>query len=293
VMAYGYRLCLSRAKGRIPIEEPPDYDPAYWELGRRYFQVVGDRHPAGRFLGLEQNLPGGKCDANSLGPVSLNVLDGSARHWAGADQAQRERIRRRHESHARGFLWFLASDDAVPVAVRREMREWGFAPDEFPDTGHIPHQLYVREARRMSGEVVLSEHDLRRGSFPRDTVAVGSYHIDIREVQRNWIWAWEHPDPEAHVVSEGYLSVRVPRYGIPYRAMLPRRDQCENLLVPVCLSASHVAFASIRMEPQFEMLGQAAGLAAAQACRRGIRVHDIDVEALQERLRDQGAVLST
>jgi hypothetical protein len=292
VMAYGYRLCLSRGKDRVPFEEPPDYDPAYWEVGRRLFDVIGDRYPAGRFIGLEQNLPHGKCDANSLGPVSLNVLDGSARHWAGADLEHREILRSRHESHARGFLWFLSSDERVPSRVRREIRQWGFAPDEFADTGHIPHQLYVREARRMVGEVVVTEHDLRGAAFPADVIAVGSYHIDIREVQRSWIWAWEHPAPQAHVVNEGYLSVRVPRYGIPYRAMLPRREHCENLIVPVCIAASHVAFASIRMEPQFEMLGHAAGLAAAQACRRGIPMHDIDVDALQERLRGQGAVLS-
>lgn len=292
VMSYGYRLCLSSAADRIPFTEPADYDPAYWELGRRYLAVGGAAEPAGRWLGLETNLPGGKCDANSLGPVSLSVLDGSARHWATADAAGRAAIAAAHEAHARSFLWFLSSDPEVPASIRAELRGWGFAPDEFVDTGHVPHQLYVREARRLVGEVVLTERDLRRGLVPDDTVALGSYHLDIREVQRSWIWAWEHPDPQAHVVSEGYLSVAVPPYGIPYRALLPRREEAGNLLAAVCVSASHVAFSSIRMEPQYQMIGQAAGTAAALAVRSGRAVHDVDVPALRERLVADGAILT-
>lgn len=291
VMSYGYRLCLSGGADRIPFTEPDGYDHAYWELGRRYLAVGGASEPAGRWLGLEPNLPGGKCDANSLGPVSLSVLDGSARHWATADAAGRAAIAAAHEAHARSFLWFLSSDPAVPVSIRAEMRGWGFAPDEFADTGHVPHQLYVREARRLVGETVLTEADLRRGLVPDDTIALGSYHLDIREVQRSWIWAWEHPDPEAHVVSEGYLSVAVPAYGIPYRALLPRQEEAVNLLAAVCVSASHVAFSSIRMEPQYQMLGQAAGTAAALAVRSGVPVHDVDVTRLREHLAAAGAIL--
>jgi hypothetical protein len=291
VMSYGYRLCLSSAADRIPFTEPDGYDPAYWELGRRYLAVGGADEPAGRWLGLEPNLPGGKCDANSLGPVSLSVLDGSARHWATGDAAARAQIAAAHETHARSFLWFLSSDAEVPASIRAEMSRWGFARDEFADTGYVPHQLYVREARRLQGEVVLTEADLRAGLVPDDTIALGSYHLDIREVQRSWIWAWEHPDPEAHVVSEGYLSVAVPVYGIPYRALLPRREDAENLLAAVCVSASHVAFSSIRMEPQYQMLGQAAGTAAALAVRSGVAVHDLDAGVLRERLAENGAVL--
>lgn len=291
VMAYGYRLCLTTAPDRVEITEPEGYDPAYWEVGRRAMARLGER-PAGWFLGLEQNLPGGKCDANSLGPASLSVLDGSARDWAEGDPATRERIRAHHERHARSFLWFLRSDPAVPRAVREEMARWGYAADEFADTGHIPHQLYVREARRLVGETVLTEHDLRAGATPSDTIALGSYHLDIREVQRTWVTAWEHPDPEHHVVNEGYLSVRVPIYGIGYGSLLPRREEVANVLAAVCVSASHVAFSSIRMEPQFQMLGEAAGTAAALATRRGVGVHDLDVTLLQDHLRSRGATLS-
>jgi len=291
VMSFGYRVCLTTARDRVPFERPADYDEAYWELGRRYFSTcVGDDR-AGRFIGLEENLPGGKCDGNSLGPFSLSVLDGAAWEYPAATPARREELRRHHERHTRGFLWFLSTDASVPAHIRTEMARWGWPADEFVDTGQLPHQLYVREARRMQSDLVLTEHDLVAGRRFDDTIALGSYHIDIREVQRTWQWAWEHPDPEAHVVSEGYLSVAVPAYGIPYRALLPRREECANLLAAVCVSASHVAFSSLRMEPQYQMLGQAAGAAAALAVATGRSVHEIDVALLQSRLRESGAVL--
>jgi hypothetical protein len=144
----------------------------------------------------------------------------------------------------------------------------------------------------MRARVVLTEHDLRAGLIPSDVIALGSYHLDIREIQRTWDWVYEHPAPIAMVITEGYLSVPVPVYGIGYAALTPRRDECENLLVAVCVSASHVAFSSIRMEPQYQMLGHAAGVAAAMAARRGRAVQDIDVSSLQDALRDGGAILS-
>ncbi|MFD5214026.1 FAD-dependent oxidoreductase [Microbacterium sp. NPDC058345] len=295
VMSYGYRVCLSQAPDRIPFRRRGGYDDAHWELGRRLFADAarrGDVHPAGRYIGLEPNLPGGKADGNSLGPFSLSVLDGSAWDYPLADPAGRERIRRHHRHHAEDLLWFLANDPAVPASIRHEMQRWGLPADEFADTGHLPHQLYVREARRMVAGTVLTEHDLRAGRVPQDVIALGSYHLDVREVQRSWQWVYEHPDPIAMVVTEGYLSVRVPVYGIGYRALTPRRAECENVLAAVCVSASHVAFSSIRMEPQYQMLGHAAGTAAAMAARDDGVVQDVDVAQLQERLRDAGAVLA-
>ncbi|WP_309127259.1 FAD-dependent oxidoreductase [Microbacterium sp.] len=295
VMSYGYRVCLSQAADRIPFRRRDGYDDEHWELGRRIFadaQRRGDVHPAGRYIGLEPNLPGGKADGNSLGPFSLSVLDGSAWEYPLADAAGRERIRLHHLHHAEDLLWFLSNDPGVPASIRHGMQRWGLPADEFTDTGHLPHQLYVREARRMVADTVLTEHDLRAGRIPHDVIALGSYHLDIREVQRTWRWVHEHPDPIAMVVTEGYLSVRVPVYGIGYGALTPRRDECVNVLAAVCVSASHVAFSSIRMEPQYQMLGQAAGTAAASAARRDAAVQDVDVSQLQDRLRDAGAVLS-
>ena len=295
VMSYGYRVCLSQAADRIPFERRPGYDDAQWELGRRYFADLarrGDVRDAGWYLGLEPNLPGGKADGNSLGPYSLSVLDGSAWEYPGAGHAERERLRLHHLHHTADFLWFLSHDPAVPATIRRELSTWGLPSDEFAGTGHLPHQLYVREARRMQGSTIITEHDLRRGGVPHDVVALGSYHIDIREVQRTWHWVFEHPRPLAMVFSEGYLSVPVPIYGIGLSALLPRREECANLIVPVCVSASHVAFASIRMEPQYQMLGQAAGTAAGLAVRHGRDLHDLDVDGLQDALRADGAVLA-
>ncbi|MFE5291877.1 FAD-dependent oxidoreductase [Isoptericola sp. NPDC056618] len=296
VMAYGYRVCLSSAPDRVPFDAPEDDDPAYYELGRRLFRRwARDRVevPAGRLVGLEPNLPGGLADGNSLGPFSLNVLDGSASAYPDGDAATRAAITEHHRRHTRGMLHFLAHDPEVPAAVRAEMQRWGYAPREFADTGHLPHQLYVREARRMVGATVLTEADLRAGVVPADTVALGSYHLDVREVQRSWRWVHEHPRPIGMVFTEGYLSVPVPRYGIPYQALLPRREDCANLVVPVCLSASHVAFSSIRMEPQYQMLGHAAGIAAAHAARRDGLVHDVPVANLRRSLEETGQVLTT
>lgn len=295
VMSYGYRVCLTTADDRIPFARPPGYDEEYWELGRRLFahwEKEGIRMPAGRMIGLEQNLPGGKSDGNSLGPFSLSVLDGAAWEYPLATPERREELRLQHVRHAQGFLYFLSNDPAVPQQIRTELRRWGLPADEFADTGHLPHQLYVREARRMVGEYVLTEHDLLESRRHPDVIALGSYHIDVREVQRAWRWVYEHPQPLGMVFTEGYLSVPVAPYPIPYRSLLPREEDCDNLLVPVCVSASHVAFSSIRMEVQYQMLGAAAGLAAAMSVARDVSVHAVDVAALQHRLREAGQVLA-
>ncbi|WP_431219426.1 FAD-dependent oxidoreductase [Leifsonia xyli] len=291
VMSYGYRVCLTTAADRIPFERPADYDEEYWELARRLFdrdRRAGVERRAGGMLGLEPNLPGGMADGNSLGPLSLSVLDGSAWEYPDASPQRREELRRHHESHTRGFLYFLSHDPEVPRTIRQELSRWGLPRGEFADTGHLPHQLYVREARRMVGERVLTEHDLLAGVVPADTVALGSYHIDVREVQRVWRWVYEHPEPIGTVFTEGYLSVPVPVYGIPYAALTPKREDAANLLVPVCLSASAVAFASVRMEPQYMMLGQAAGVAAALAASAGRPVQDVPLGLLTDRLRTGG-----
>jgi hypothetical protein len=296
VMAYGYRVCLTQAADRIPFERRAGYDPAEWELARRWFAVLrtgGVEVSAGDVIGLVPNLPNAKCDGNSIGPLSLSLLDGTNWAYPDADPTERERIRRRHEDYTRDFLWFMTTDPDVPRSVRDGLAAWGLPVDEFTDTGGLPHQLYVREARRMRGEYVLTQHDLLpRPAAQYDSVAMGSYHIDVRELQRTWSVAYEHPDPVASVFNEGYLSVGVAPYQIPYRCIVPRYDDCRNLLVPVCLSASHVAFASVRMEVQYEMLGQAAGLAAAQAVATARAVQQIDVRRLQDDLHAAGAVLA-
>jgi hypothetical protein len=264
LQAYQFRVCLTDRPDRIPFDEPEGYDEADFELLRRYLEAV----PDGPVLGLVHDLlPNGKCDVNSIGPFSLNLLDGSNRGYPDGTDEERAAIRDRHLRYAQGLLYFLAQ-------AREDVAAWGLCPDEFEDTGGWPHQLYVRDGRRMLGDYVLTEHDLVEGRPHDDVAATGSYNIDIREIERTWRYLPEYARVAA-VFNEGYLSVAVPPYPIPYRCLTPRREDAQNLLVPVCLSASHVAFGSVRMEPTLMMLGEAAGSAAAEAARRGVPVQDV------------------
>jgi hypothetical protein len=267
LQAYAFRVCLTdRPENQLPLEPPDDYDPAEFELLRRYLEAV----PGGAVLGLVHDLlPNGKCDVNSIGPFSLNLLDGSNRGYPDGTDEERAAIRERHLRYTQALLYFLG------------LTQWGLCADEFADTGGWPHQLYIRDGRRMLGAYVLTEHDLVGARPHADAVGMGSYNIDIREVERTWRYLPEY-DRTAAVFNEGYLSIAVPPYPIPYRSLTPRREDADNLLVPVCLSASHVAFGSVRMEPTLMLLGQAAGAAAAQAARRGVAVQDVDVAALRE-----------
>jgi len=283
VQAYAFRVCLTTGERRIELTEPDGYDESEFELLDRLLAVVD--YELFDLLGLVPNLlPNEKCDVNSIGPFSLNVLDGSNRDYPDGDAATRERVRAHHLGYTKRFLWFLATRfDA--------MHAWGLCPDEFVDAGGWPHQLYVRDARRMIGAHVLREQEVRTGRRPDDTIALGSYNIDVREIERTWRALPEYTREDA-VFNEGYLSVAVPAYGIPYRSLTPPTGVATNLLVPVCLSASHVAFGSVRMEPTLMLLGQAAGLGAAQAARRNVAVQEVDVRELQEALRREGQILA-
>jgi hypothetical protein len=290
--SYCYRLCLTEdPEQRVPFPEPPGYDPDRYLLVRRYLAALGDSAVPRDFMGLGR-LPNGKLDINSDGPVSTNLL-GASWGYAEADADRRREIAGEHRQWAQGLLFFLSNDASVPESLRRRMRRLGIPADEFPRTGHWPPQLYVREARRMVGEQILTQRDVQAGPDQRvpDAIGMGGYNIDIREVQ--WVAApiSRFPDVHAEVLTEGYLSVPVDPYPVPYRALLPRRDECANLLVSACVSASHVAFASFRMEPQFMIAGHAAGVAAALAVDTDTSLHDIDVSRLQTILRAQGQVL--
>jgi hypothetical protein len=279
LQAYGYRVCLTdHEENARPFEPPADYDEGEFELLGRYLDVAGDTTPLGLVRDL---LPNGKCDVNSIGPFSLNVLDGSNRRYPDGDEATREGVREHHRRYTQGFLFYLSERGLLPG--------WGFAADEFD--GGLPHQLYVRDGRRMLGSHVLCEQELVDAAPQDDVVALGSYNIDIREIERTWRYLPEYTRTAA-VFNEGYLSIAVSPYPIPFSSLIPQREDAENLLVPLCLSASHVAFGSVRMEPTLMLLGQAAGIAAAQAARREVAVQDVDVVALQEALREEGQVLA-
>lgn len=271
LQAYQLRLCLTDdLDNQLPLEEPLSYDPERFEALRRYLQLLGDKVSASRLIGLVPGLlPGSKCDVNSIGPFSLNVLDGTNRGYPEGDKVARAAIYEHHRRYSHELLWFLRTGDGVPESVRGEVRRWSLCADEFVPNGGWPHQMYVREARRLVGRYVLTEHDLLRpGPQPDDVAAYGSYNIDIREVQRTWRYLPEYT-PQPALFNEGYLSLPVAPYPIPLRCLLPQPGEVDNLFVPVCCSASQVAYGSVRTEPTLMALGEAAGREAASWARAG------------------------
>ena len=288
--AYCFRLCLTdQPHNQIPISKPENYNPDDYELLRRYFIAGGDRVRG--VLGMKR-LPNGKCDLNSTGPVSTNLL-GAAWEYPEATPQRRREIWDQHLRWAHGLLWFLQTDSSVPAKHRNVARRWGLCKDEFTDTGGWPHQLYIREGRRMLGEVVVTQHDLETRRSKPDSIGMCGYNIDIREVQWASIRVFHFPKADDEVFMEGYVSQPVKPWQIPYRALTPKAAECENLLVPVCASMSTIAFASFRMEPGYMIAGHSAGVAAALAVIRHSPVQEVDISVLQNKLRKQNQILAT
>jgi hypothetical protein len=294
VQAYCFRLIMTNVpENRVAITKPEGYDPARYELLRRYLKVrkpktLGETGVFGPGI----NLPNGKAEINSGGPISTNLYDGSNWPYPDADYPQRDRIWQDHLQYTHGLLYFVGNDPGIPENIRREAQQWGLCKDEFADTGHWPHQLYVRVARRMLGQYVMTQHDLEKDTVKYDGIGMGSYNIDVRHVQRTFQWISRFPELRGETFNEGYLSIPVAPYEIPYRALVPKYEQCTNLLVPVCVSSSNLAYASIRMEPQYMIMGHAAGVAAALAGKGQLPVQQVDIAALRQKLRAQGQVLS-
>jgi hypothetical protein len=185
--------------------------------------------------------------------------------------------------YVQGLFYFLANDPAVPKSLRDEVSNWGLPRDEYVDLNHWPHQLYIREARRMVGDFVMTQKDLQTELTKPDAIGMGSYNSDSHNLHR-------FVNERGFVENEGDMQVPVTPYQMPFRVMLPKKAEATNLLVPVAFSASHVAYSSLRMEPQYMILGHAAGVAAALASASGRAVQDVDVEELQTKLREQGAM---
>ncbi|MCC6487256.1 MAG: FAD-dependent oxidoreductase [Candidatus Hydrogenedentes bacterium] len=290
VQAYNFRLCLTnRESNRLPFPKPEGYDPARYELLKRYLTAYPDLRVEN--IMIPSPMPEDKTDVNNNGAISTDYIGGSW-EYPEADYARRAEIWKATLQYIQGFLYFIANDPSVPPALQAEMNTWGLSADEFQDTDHWPHQMYIREARRMIGEYVMHQQDLQTERTKEDSIGMGSYNSDSHHVQRvparpNVEFAGDAPA----VVNEGDMQVPVQPYEIAYRALTPKRAEAENLLVPVCCSASHVAYSSIRMEPQYMIMGQACGMAAALALRDGVPVQDVPVAALRERLSAQGQVL--
>jgi hypothetical protein len=287
VQAYNFRLCMTKtADNRVPWPKPPGYDPSRYELLARYLPVLErtlDRPLAINDVMKADVLQNGKTDTNNNGAFSTDFIGGSYDYPDGR-YAARARIRQAHVGYIQGFLFFLATDDRVPASLSAEMKAWGLCRDEFTDNDHWPYQLYVREARRMIGEYVMSQRDIQTELTKPDAIGMGSYNSDSHNVQRR-------PTADgAAVENEGDMQVPVTPYQIPYRVILPKRAQATNLLVPVCFSATHVAYSTLRMEPQYMIIGHAAGVAAKLAIDARTPVQDVDVTTLRAKLRSQRAV---
>lgn len=279
IQTYNFRMCLTRRSDiRIPFPKPQDYDPAWYVLLKRHLATGWDE----AFQKFDE-IRNGKTDTNNHGAVSTDFI-GQNHGWAEGDYLTRERIFQRHVTWQQGLMWCLANDEEIPERIREPMSHWGLCADEFVQSGGWPHALYVREARRMISGYVMTEHNCRGRAQAEDPIGMAAYGMDshhCRRMVRN-----------GSVVNEGDVQVGgILPYPISYRAIVPREQECANLLVPFCLSASHISFGSIRMEPVFMILGQSAAIAASLALDAKCAVQEIPYTELGAALREAGQIL--
>ncbi len=288
VQAYNFRLCLTdTAANRLPFPRPAGYDPKRYTLVARLIEALTAKNGAPPKLAdlvKVDRIPNGKTDINNTGAVSTDYI-GASWDYPEADYAARQAIWRDHLAYTQGYFYFLANDPQVPSSLRTEVAKWGPSMDEFVDTDHWPHQLYIREARRMIGEYVMTQKDIQTATTKIDSMGMGSYNSDSHNVQRI-------PTSAGLVENEGDMQVPVQPYQIPFRLVLPRRAETTNLLVPVAFSATHVTYSTLRMEPQYMIIGHATGVAAKMAIDAATDVQLVDVPTLQAKLKAQNAVLA-
>ena len=286
VQAYNFRLCLTQnPSNQMPIAPPPHYDPARYELLARYIEALvaaGKKPKLGDFMHI-QMMPNGKTDINNNGGISTDFI-GFNYDYPDADYTRRAQIWQEHIDYTRGFLHFLATSPRVPEDLRQEMQSWGLAKDEFCDTDGWPHQLYVREARRMISDYVMTENNCRDSVKLPDAIGLAAYTMDSHNCRRIV--------KDGHAENEGDTQIGgFPPYPIAYRSIVPKASECENLLVPICLSSSHIAYGSIRMEPVFMVLGQSAAAAACLAIDENAPVQKVNIDKLHTRLLAEHQVL--
>ncbi|WP_138990991.1 FAD-dependent oxidoreductase [Larkinella sp. C7] len=254
IQAYCFRMCLSNhPENRIPFPKPAGYDPSRYELLARVF-ATGWRETFDKY----DPIPNRKTDTNNHGPFSTDYI-GKNYDYPEATYERRKQIIRDHELYQKGLLYYMQNDPKIPADVHEAMQQWGLPKDEFKDNGNWPHQLYIREARRMLGEFVMKEADALGKTDVPNPVGMGSYALDAHNSQR-------FVKKDGFVQNEGDIGVHPDKpYSIAYGSIVPKENECTNLLVPVCVSSSHIAYGSIRMEPVFMILGQSAATAAVLA----------------------------
>jgi hypothetical protein len=279
VQTYNFRLCFTTNAGnRMPVEPPNNYDPANYELLARYLEalVAAGKKPRLAEFWNPIWMPNGKTDINNNGGFSTDFI-GMNYDYPDGDYATRARIWKEHEDYTRGFIHFLATSPRAPENIRAEMQRFGLCKDEFLDTAGWPDQLYVREARRMVSDYVMTEHNCRGQEVAADSIGLAAYNMDSHNCQRIV--------KNGHAENEGDVQVPPMKpYPISYRAIVPKADECENLFVPVCLSATHIAYGSIRMEPVFMILGQSSATAACLAIDDQAPAQKVDYAKLRSQL---------
>jgi hypothetical protein len=281
IQAYCYRMCLSdHPANRIPFEKPANYDPARYTLYARVF-ASGWRETFDKF----DLLPNRKTDTNNHGPFSTDFI-GKNYDYPTASYARRAELDQAHKDYQMGLMYFLQNDPRVPSDVQSRMKEWGLAKDEFKANGGWPYQLYIREARRMKGEFIMKEADALGKTQVPQPVGMGSYSLDAHNAQR-------FVQANGFVQNEGDIGVKPDKpYSIAYGSILPKESQCGNLLVPVCMSSSHIAYGSIRMEPVFMILGQSAATAAVLAIEKKVTPQRLDYRVLEKSLLADKQILT-
>ncbi len=283
VQAYNFRICLTDSiPNQIAITRPQGYDSTHYELLLRYIQIKNPNKLEDGLLNINRT-PGRKTDINNNGPFSTDMI-GMNYNYPKAGAQTRKKIIRDHTAYIKGLLYFLGHDERVPGHLRNEMLRWGYPKDEFTDNDHWPSQLYIRESRRMIGEYVMTEANCTGKEKVKDGIGQAAYTMDSHNCQRIVV--------NGMVKNEGDVQVGgFPPYPVSFRSIVPVKKACTNLLVPVCLSASHIAYGSIRMEPVFMVIGQSAAEAAVLAIDLKLPVQEIPVTKLQKELKENPLAL--
>ncbi len=284
-ICYNIRLNLTTNEvNKVPIGKPANYDPIQHELLARALEadLLKDLKS---IIGLYPMGESSKRELNNrqFSIVSMSI-PGLQTSWAEASFKEREEIHQKYRDYTHGMLWFLKTNPRVPEHIREEMATYGFCKDEWADNNHWPYYLYIRAARRMQGEVILTQTDVIEDVDKEDVIHIGSHFIDCHHAAR-------YVSDSGHIINEGRIWKVGRRFDIPYRSITPKAGECSNLLVPVCASASHVAFCTIRLEPTWMHLGEAAGIAAVMSGKSGKSVQLLDIKLLQERLMELGIPL--
>ncbi|WP_428654114.1 FAD-dependent oxidoreductase [Runella sp.] len=279
LQTYNFRLCLTKdPANRIPITRPARYDSSKYELLLRQVAVENPKHINWGVLHIA-DMPNSKTDINNKGGFSTDMI-GMNHAYAEADYDTRKKIIKEHEEYTKGFLYFVGHDPRMPEHLRQQMLEWGYPKDEYLDNNHFSHQIYVREARRLVGEYVMTQHNCEGREVVKDGIGLAAYTMDSHNCQR--IIVKNPKTGKMEVRNEGDVQVGgFPPYPISYRSLIPKQADCQNLFVPVCLSATHIAYGSIRMEPVFMALAQASAVAATMAIDNKKSVQEIDIAGLQ------------